>query len=111
MHLAAEMTQFHCAERFLRVRLRGSQVAKLAKRLRVLKLDKPALHVTGLRRLLAEPYALGHVLSTAHLLMASCPVTHPGVRFGLQGAQVTDQCRSEERRVGKECRSRWSPYH
>src|SRR2546426_5202487 len=22
-----------------------------------------------------------------------------------------DQARSEERRVGKECRSRWSPYH
>ena len=22
-----------------------------------------------------------------------------------------DQTRSEERRVGKECRSRWSPYH
>ena len=22
-----------------------------------------------------------------------------------------DPCRSEERRVGKECRSRWSPYH
>ena len=22
-----------------------------------------------------------------------------------------DQVRSEERRVGKECRSRWSPYH
>ena len=21
------------------------------------------------------------------------------------------RCRSEERRVGKECRSRWSPYH
>ena len=21
------------------------------------------------------------------------------------------QCRSEEHRVGKECRSRWSPYH
>src|ERR1043166_1150659 len=26
--------------------------------------------------------------------------------FGLHAA-----CRSEERRVGKECRSRWSPYH
>ena len=25
--------------------------------------------------------------------------------------QVKDQGRSEERRVGKECRSRWSPYH
>src|SRR2546430_17259963 len=25
--------------------------------------------------------------------------------------QVTSTGRSEERRVGKECRSRWSPYH
>jgi len=24
---------------------------------------------------------------------------------------VSDKGRSEERRVGKECRSRWSPYH
>ena len=24
---------------------------------------------------------------------------------------IADLCRSEERRVGKECRSRWSPYH
>ena len=24
---------------------------------------------------------------------------------------LLDQIRSEERRVGKECRSRWSPYH
>jgi len=24
---------------------------------------------------------------------------------------VTNSTRSEERRVGKECRSRWSPYH
>ena len=26
-------------------------------------------------------------------------------------AKATGQARSEERRVGKECRSRWSPYH
>ena len=26
-------------------------------------------------------------------------------------AELTVLCRSEERRVGKECRSRWSPYH
>ena len=25
--------------------------------------------------------------------------------------QLTEAERSEERRVGKECRSRWSPYH
>src|SRR2546429_6585245 len=27
------------------------------------------------------------------------------------GAEPRSDCRSEERRVGKECRSRWSPYH
>src|SRR2546430_17594580 len=32
----------------------------------------------------------------------------PGERVDLDRADVT---RSEERRVGKECRSRWSPYH
>ena len=25
--------------------------------------------------------------------------------------EIDTGCRSEERRVGKECRSRWSPYH
>ena len=29
-----------------------------------------------------------------------------GIAFTLEG-----RARSEERRVGKECRSRWSPYH
>ena len=28
-----------------------------------------------------------------------------------EGDTPHDLCRSEERRVGKECRSRWSPYH
>src|SRR3989454_3482651 len=32
-------------------------------------------------------------------------------RLGVQGLAVAEQVRSEERRVGKECRSRWSPYH
>ena len=27
------------------------------------------------------------------------------------GSPESDKPRSEERRVGKECRSRWSPYH
>ena len=37
--------------------------------------------------------------------------------LGVNGLTVTEvkgfgrQKRSEERRVGKECRSRWSPYH
>jgi len=33
-------------------------------------------------------------------------------RFGVEGHfDARDPWRSEERRVGKECRSRWSPYH
>src|SRR2546425_10339381 len=40
-----------------------------------------------------------------HLLYQSC-------RIDAQHLSVDDaQNRSEERRVGKECRSRWSPYH
>src|SRR2546422_3078139 len=37
----------------------------------------------------------------------------PGVlwRKGSFGTQSAEGSRSEERRVGKECRSRWSPYH
>src|SRR3712207_6939927 len=31
--------------------------------------------------------------------------------FGLHPALAPFKPRSEERRVGKECRSRWSPYH
>ena len=34
----------------------------------------------------------------------------PGVNFSVK-EKVAIVLRSEERRVGKECRSRWSPYH
>ena len=35
-------------------------------------------------------------------------LTSPGCPAG---PMITNDVRSEERRVGKECRSRWSPYH
>ena len=35
-----------------------------------------------------------------------------GLNFqNIQMAYIAQYLRSEERRVGKECRSRWSPYH
>ena len=34
----------------------------------------------------------------------------PG-QFDQRAASASESSRSEERRVGKECRSRWSPYH
>src|SRR6266498_3171536 len=46
----------------------------------------------------------------AHLHAAE--VTAPAGRRAAEGLGVRDWGRrSEERRVGKECRSRWSPYH
>ena len=33
------------------------------------------------------------------------------IGFGKGGKLLDADLRSEERRVGKECRSRWSPYH
>ena len=36
-----------------------------------------------------------------------------GLKLNIQKMKIiaSDPIRSEERRVGKECRSRWSPYH
>src|SRR3989449_1429990 len=47
-------------------------------------------------------------LSTEHLLLAI--VDAGGTAAGVFKRQGVSK-RSEERRVGKECRSRWSPYH
>src|ERR1035438_5171161 len=38
-----------------------------------------------------------------------CPGGFAGIK--LSAAAISTCFRSEERRVGKECRSRWSPYH
>ena len=37
--------------------------------------------------------------------------TRPSASINRAGNETTGRFRSEERRVGKECRSRWSPYH
>ena len=46
---------------------------------------------------------LGILLAGTMMVGAAVPV------FAADGDRV--KIRSEERRVGKECRSRWSPYH
>ena len=38
-------------------------------------------------------------------------LTYSPFSIGMTSCSVLAVCRSEERRVGKECRSRWSPYH
>src|SRR5258708_6709801 len=48
-------------------------------------------------------------ISSSKAAKLVCPIhiASPAIRIGLP----IDAERSEERRVGKECRSRWSPYH
>ena len=45
-------------------------------------------------------------------VLAGCIELHEGYFSTEMSQEEKDKlCRSEERRVGKECRSRWSPYH
>src|SRR3989454_12500023 len=50
-----------------------------------------------------QPYGAAMPVSTEQIL-------HPD-RYAAGDAPLELAFRSEERRVGKECRSRWSPYH
>ena len=46
-----------------------------------------------------------------NLLIYSTAWNREKLRFNLCAVSIAYLTRSEERRVGKECRSRWSPYH
>src|SRR3712207_6515762 len=66
---------------------------------------------TIVRRFIEEFYNRGN-LDIADELVAPNFVVHDavtGVEAGIEDNKR--RVRSEERRVGKECRSRWSPYH
>ena len=53
---------------------------------------------------------LYHSKDLAHWEQLPSPLREPG-QMDLRGDTNSGGIRSEERRVGKECRSRWSPYH
>src|SRR2546430_10065969 len=53
----------------------------------------------------AVDYAISYLHTRADLPAVGSLTTPPGFQL------TTPHPRSEERRVGKECRSRWSPYH
>src|SRR2546426_10901736 len=73
-----------------------------------------AVPAPAISRVLAgEHKALGkglcQVLDAAEVTVRPAPLAR---QQGVEGAvEVIVPLRSEERRVGKECRSRWSPYH
>ena len=51
------------------------------------------------------------VIATLKLDRQAIPLLREDTRFWVVQRGQVDRIRSEERRVGKECRSRWSPYH
>src|SRR2546427_11780728 len=51
------------------------------------------------------------IATNAGALFLLFPVGAQAVAMGQTAAALEGRGRSEERRVGKECRSRWSPYH
>src|SRR5256885_7078772 len=59
------------------------------------------------------PFALydGPVPPYLDIIRATVSFKNGAFHFEIQMAGEIPKVRSEERRVGKECRSRWSPYH
>ena len=65
---------------------------------------------TGKTADIQNPYSLtGDNSSVSNQFFARNLCVTDDINFGTD--QVHADYRSEERRVGKECRSRWSPYH
>src|SRR5256885_13044595 len=62
---------------------------------------------------LTSPVAIVSAAVALSLILAGvfAPWLAPHDPTDLASLSLLDSFRSEERRVGKECRSRWSPYH
>src|SRR5256886_15090079 len=88
--------------------------------------QKQDFSVAGIGDMSGDVFGNGMLLSRHIRLQAAFdhrhifidPDPHPAVGFAerarlfaLPRSSWDDYDRSEERRVGKECRSRWSPYH
>ena len=73
--------------------------------------EMPDIHGTG-EQVLYPRFAMMEQVSTEDLIrqIASSSGFNVGDVEGVI-TQIGIEMRSEERRVGKECRSRWSPYH
>src|SRR5256885_7288975 len=69
--------------------------------------DAYVLAMGSFSPLLAQPLGLHLPIYPAKGYSVTLPVLDPAKAYQVS---LTDD-RSEERRVGKECRSRWSPYH
>src|SRR5258708_39635479 len=94
----------------------SAQIGDIDQRLRALE---RRLETAGSRSAASAAQAVDHVGESVASALSSIAENLRGransmrdevAKIGGDAAKLGDQ-RSEERRVGKECRSRWSPYH
>ena len=69
------------------------------------------LRVDGIRVTTRDPIPAGHKVALRKLAAGEMLLRYGQAIGRAKIAIEAGQHRSEERRVGKECRSRWSPYH
>ena len=60
---------------------------------------------------ISEMYKIARLADREEAKMSQAQSTSPRERSQRKYSEWKARYRSEERRVGKECRSRWSPYH
>src|SRR3712207_6044767 len=63
------------------------------------------------RKLFLTASWIAGIAATLLILLFVHGVCFPPLSLDIEKQSIQNYRRSEERRVGKECRSRWSPYH
>src|SRR6267142_429179 len=83
-------------------------IGKLRRPLRRLRSCRAGLASRSLARRMARTNSIETIQKTLDLAGQELRILH---QISQSISSTLDLDRSEERRVGKECRSRWSPYH
>src|SRR5574337_1590290 len=76
----------------------------------VLRIRRPGRSVRVRIQAGGNPRIIAHSVARVASSMV-CAISESMERFARIANAFDPPARSEERRVGKECRSRWSPYH
>src|ERR1043166_4771233 len=104
------MKKTRASIRLPRVRRSGARVESRTPQARNTGIENPACQATSG---LSSVGASENSTATPAMREIAAPTPTGGIGFRKEKSQVPArrQQRSEERRVGEECRSRWSPYH
>ena len=60
---------------------------------------------------ISQIFWLTLTFGSLYILLSKLILPKISANLETRKSQILENIRSEERRVGKECRSRWSPYH